>query len=115
MLYDMKGNLMEPENLIGDYCNKDEFNRCKVSFYNVLTLKICFDMIKLVTFTDDIKSVKDLRKYLIFSEVEKYGQGKLKEEKNDFRKYFRFTYNFDIINESIDLHDLLGGNKCSRQ
>ena len=52
----------------------------------MLTLNICFDTIKLVTFTDDIKYVKDLRKYLIFSEVEKYGEGKLKEEKNEFRK-----------------------------
>ena len=113
-LYDMKGVEMDPEKYIGDYMDADEFYRCEVKFYNVLYLRICHDITKLVTFTDNIKRVSDLRKYLVFSEVKDFGDD-LKEEKDDFKNMFRFTYNHSIINEVVDLHELIRPDHCSRQ
>ena len=52
---------MDPEKKVGDYCDNIDFDRIKVQYYNVLTLRICRAITKLVTYTDSIKSVKDLR------------------------------------------------------
>ena len=75
---------MESDKYIGDYLDKDLFYRCKVVLYNVLFLRICREVTKLVTFTPAIKTVNDLRKFLVFSELEKFGEGKLKDDK-DFK------------------------------
>lgn len=111
----MKGTMMDPEKQVGNYCNNNDFNRAKLYFYDVIQLRICREMTKLVTFTESIKSVENLRKHLIFEEVEKFGEGKLKKEKNDYKNFFRFTYDFNIIAEDINLRELFGSNKSSRQ
>ena len=80
----MKGNLMELDKEISEYCNDKEFCRAKVHFYDVFQLNICRKITKLVTFTDEHQKVRDLNKYLIFSEVEEFGNGKLTEE--NFKK-----------------------------
>ena len=106
---------MDLDKEVGDYCNNDGFDTAKVQLYNVIELRICREITKYVTFTESIKTVQDLRKYLIFSEVEQFGEGKFIEENDDFKKYFRFTYDFSIIAEDINLRELMGENKSSRQ
>ena len=112
-LYSSKGKLLASDKPLSTYFKSAKhLHKVKVQLFNVLTLKICYKLTKLVTFSDDLQTVDDLRKLLIFDEVEEFGDGKLKEE--DFRQWFLFTYNFAVIPESAQLKNLIKPNKSSR-
>ena len=98
-MYTESGKLLNDNKDIGSYFKPGGNNKVRIEFYNVLTLKICYTLTKLVTFTDELKTVDDLRNLLVFSEIEEFGDGKLEE--NSFKQWFLFTYNFAVIPESV--------------
>ena len=61
-LYDKKGNLMNFSKSITSYCKlNNPIWKFKVSLYNVITMTICYKTTKLITFTNELKRVADLR------------------------------------------------------
>ena len=52
-----------------------------VSFYNVITLNICYSLTKFVSYTKEINNVNDLRKYLVYEELKQFCGENVSEEK----------------------------------